>query len=195
MIPALHAPDLLLRPLKVEDAESLVPLMRDPRVAEPYVLPRYPWSLADAHAQIAAMEADFEANRRLDLGIEPLALKRVVGVVSLGFAPAHDRAELGFWVGQPYWRQGHAGAAARLLLQWAFEERRLHRVTARTLGDNPRAARLLQALGFVREGLLRQHQYHWGRFRDVAHWGLLAHEWTGSLPSEVAVSPTPTQPT
>lgn len=194
MIPSLHAPDLLLRPLRVEDAELLVPLMRDPRVAEPYVLPRYPWSLADAHAQIAAMEADFEANRRLDLGIEPQVEGRVVGVVSLGFAPAHDRAELGFWVGQPYWRQGHAGAAARLLLQWAFEERRLHRVSARTLGDNPRAAGLLQALGFTREGLLRQHQYHWGRFRDVAQWGLLAHEWRAPVESRGSMS-APAQPT
>ncbi|MCU0754425.1 MAG: GNAT family N-acetyltransferase [Xanthomonadales bacterium] len=176
MIPSLHAEGLLLRPLQAEDAESLVPLMRDPRVAEPYVLPRYPWSLADAHTQIAAMEADFEAQRRLDLGIVPAPLDQVVGVVSLGFALAHDRAELGFWIGQPYWGRGYTGQAVDLVLAWAFTERGLHRVTARTLGDNQRAAKLLRSRGFRAEGLLRQHQYHWGRFRDVALWGRLVSD-------------------
>lgn len=176
MIPTLRGPAMLLRPLAREDAPRLVPLLRDPRVAEPYVLPHYPWNLATAQGEIAAMAPQFEASRRLDLGICPAAETELVGTVSLGFAPAHDRAELGFWVGQPYWGHGYARQACALLLAWAFDERGLHRVTARTLGENLRAARLLRHLGFRQEGLQRQHQYQWGRFRDVALWGLLATE-------------------
>lgn len=187
MIPTLRAADLQLRPLLAADAEQLVPLLRDPAVAEPYVLPRYPWSVATARAEIAAMPASFEASRRLDLGIVPVAEGRVVGEISLGFAPAHDRAEIGFWVGRPWWGRGYARASIGLLLDWAFAERRLHRVTARTLGDNQRAARLLDALGFRREGLLREHQYHWGRFRDVALWGLLASD-AAANPSDAVSS-------
>lgn len=193
MIPTLRGDGLNLRPLKPEDAEHLVPLMRDPRVAEPYVLPRYPWSLADAHAQIAAAEVDFEAQRRLDLGIVPEAVDQVIGIVSLGFALAHDRAELGFWLGQSFWGRGYAGAAASLLLNWAFDERRLHRVTARTLADNQRAANLLEALGFTCEGLQRQHQYHWGRFRDVRVWGRLATD-PGRTPVRTSVFPVAHRP-
>lgn len=176
MIPTLRGAGVVLRPLVRDDAERLVPLLRDPRVAEPYVLPRYPWSLAAAQGDIEGMQASFEASQRLDLGIVPAALGEVVGAISLGFAPAHDRAELGFWIGQACWGRGYCREAAGLLLAWAFAERGLHRVTARTLGDNLRAARLLTHLGFQREGLLRQHQYHWGRFRDVALWGLLSSD-------------------
>lgn len=177
MIPTLRGEDLLLRPLLPADAEALVPLLRDPAVAEPYVLPRYPWSVATARAEIAAMPASFEASRRLDLGIVPAAEGRVVGEISLGFATAHDRAEIGFWIGRPWWGRGYARGAIDLLLGWTFAQRGLHRVTARTLGDNPRAATLLSRLGFAHEGLLREHQYHWGRFRDVALWGLMARDW------------------
>lgn len=182
MIPTLHGDRLTLRPLIREDAAVLVPLMRDPQVAEPYVLPQYPWNLASAHAEIAGMEASFDACRRLDLGIVPDAQTQPVGVVSLGFTPAHDRAELGFWVGREYWGHGLARRASAVVLDWAYTERRLHRVTARTLGDNQRAASLLRALGFRQEGLQRQHQYHWGRFRDVALWGRLASE-AGASPT------------
>lgn len=176
MIPTLRGDGLLLRPLLSKDAEQLVPLLRDPRVAEPYALPHFPWTLSVARGEIDSMEANFEASRRLDLGILPTAEAGLVGTVSLGFTTAHDRAELGFWVGYPYWGRGYARQAAALVLDWAYAERGLHRVTARTLGDNDRAGRLLQSLGFRLEGLQRQHQYHWGRFRDVALWGQLADE-------------------
>jgi len=70
-----------------------------------------------------------------------------VGVMSLmGVSDGH--AELGYWVGKPYWGQGVATAAGELILKFGFEDLGLWRVTAGCLKRNPASARVLEKLGF-----------------------------------------------
>ena len=69
----------------------------------------------------------------------------LVGAVGLRLKREHDRAELGYWIGVPYWGRGYATEAAAAVVGYAFETLGLHRVFAshytKNAASGPRAAR------------------------------------------------------
>jgi [ribosomal protein S5]-alanine N-acetyltransferase len=70
--------------------------------------------------------------------------------------PDYRSASLGYCFAEAAWGHGYATEAARVLLQWAFGTLDLNRVQAQTDTRNVASARVLEKLGFVREGMLRK---------------------------------------
>ena len=97
-----------------------------------------------------------------------------IGTVGLSHIDTtHRRAEFGILIGQAEARRkGRAFEAGRLLLDYAFNKLGLHRVFLHVFADNEPAIRLYRKLGFVEEGLLRQHVFKNGRYRDVVVMGM-----------------------
>lgn len=89
----------------------------------------------------------------------------------------HSNAELGYWVAPDYQRNGHATEGVSLLLDYGFEERNLHRVEARVFEFNTASQRLLESLGFTKEGIHRDAHFARGEYQDVFWYGLLEDEW------------------
>ena len=83
------------------------------------------------------------------------------------------KAELGYWIAPDEQGNGYATEAAELCLTHAFEELGLHKVWARTVGDNTTSNRVLEKLGFQREGVLEEHWYGIGRYVDEYRFGLI----------------------
>ena len=81
-------------------------------------------------------------------------------------------------MGVPFWGRGYAPEAAGAVLQYAFEELGLNRVWAQHFTRNPASGRVLEKLGFQREGTLRGHQKRFDEFEDSVVYGILASEWT-----------------
>lgn len=73
---------------------------------------------------------------------------------------------LGYWVGEPYARQGYVGAAVRALIPFVFEELGLHRLEAACLPTNEPSKRLLLKCGFTQEGYARDYLRINGAWRD-----------------------------
>jgi RimJ/RimL family protein N-acetyltransferase len=95
------------------------------------------------------------------------------GEEPVGFAWLFDvddvagRAELGYWVRADAQGEGYATETAELALEYAFDERRLHKVSARVLEGNEPSRRVLEALGFAEEGVLREHYHVDGEYVDA----------------------------
>jgi RimJ/RimL family protein N-acetyltransferase len=87
-----------------------------------------------------------------------------------------SHAELGYWVVPDERGAGYATAAADLCLTHAFDDRGLHKVLARVFEGNEASIRVLEKLGFEREGQLRQHRYVNGEHVDVHLYGMTASE-------------------
>lgn len=75
-------------------------------------------------------------------------------------------ASLGYWIGAPYARKGYMSAAAAALLPFAHASLRLRRVEAACLPNNAGSIRLLEKLGFVREGYAREYLCIAGNWQD-----------------------------
>lgn len=75
---------------------------------------------------------------------------QVVGHIGLKHVD-HERAEaeVGYWVGKPYWGRGYASEAVRLVATFAFEELGLRRLYAHVLAHNPASGRVLEKAGFA----------------------------------------------
>ena len=80
---------------------------------------------------------------------------------------------IGYWMGLPYARRGHMAEAVGLVLDFAFDDLRLHRVEAACLVHNEASSKLLLKLGFSEEGLARQYLCIDGRWQDHRTFGIL----------------------
>ncbi len=99
---------------------------------------------------------------------------RTVGIISLmDMDHEHHCAELGYWLGEPYWGQGLATEAVSLVLRFAFDMLELHRVTANVFSENSASSRVLEKNGFQKEGVRRKARYRFGEWYDEVLYGLL----------------------
>jgi len=80
---------------------------------------------------------------------------------------------LGYWMGQPFVRNGYMTAAVRALIPFAFSTLRLHRLEAACIPTNLASIRLLQKTGFVREGYARDYLCINGIWQDHLLYGRL----------------------
>lgn len=109
----------------------------------------------------------------------------LVGAIGLSLIMEHRRAELGYWIGVPYWGRGYGTEAANAVLRVAFEDLGLHRVLSRHFLRNPASGRVLQKIGMRQEGLMRQHFLKWGTYEDVVIYGILGVEWAAISGADV----------
>lgn len=100
----------------------------------------------------------------------------VIGAVNL-FDIDATSGTLSYWLFESHRGSGYATEAVSLLLEYAFNERGLHRVEAEVFEGNDSSERLLDRLGFVHEGTARDAHFARGEFKDTFQFGLLTSEW------------------
>ena len=98
---------------------------------------------------------------------------RFTGAIGLVPDRDHERAELGYWIGVPFWGKGFATEAGKAVLQFAFNEQKLHKVSAQVFSRNAASVRVLQKIGMTCEGTLRHHFKKWGEFVDVDYYAII----------------------
>ena len=89
-------------------------------------------------------------------------------------------ANLGAWLLPEAWGEGYATEACAYLLEHAFGERGLHRVSATALAPSEASVALCERLGLVHEGTSRDLGFVDGEFVDAERYALLAPEWGGA---------------
>jgi ribosomal-protein-alanine N-acetyltransferase len=85
---------------------------------------------------------------------------------------------LGYWMGAAHSRQGYMTAAVKLVIPFAFETLRLHRVEAACIPGNVASVRLLEKTGFRREGFAREYLCIDGAWQDHLLYARLKHDAT-----------------
>ena len=98
-----------------------------------------------------------------------------IGLV-LGEANARKSAEVGYWLGEPFWGHGIMTVALGMLVDYAFENFDLVRLSAYVLEYNPGSARVLEKAGFTREGVLRKACIKDGKVVDEFLYALVREE-------------------
>ncbi len=173
-IPSINSATVTLRPFTLDDAATVQRLAGAFEIADMTLTIPHPYGDGVAESWIERHQAAYESRSGVTFAIEHR--DAVVGAVSLMSIEANHQAELGYWIGVPYWGQGLCTAAGRLAVDFAFGEIELKRVYARVLSRNPASGRVLQKLGFVHEGSRRGHVMKWGKLEDVEDFGLMAHD-------------------
>jgi len=166
---------IYLRPLERADAARITPWLNDPEVTRNLTMYR-PLGLAEEEKRI---EAIAEAKDDVIVGIVERESDALIGVCGLhGVNDKNRRAMLGIVIGEKSrWGHGHGTEATRLMVALAFETLNLNRVWLDVFTDNERAVRCYEKVGFKREGVMRQHAFREGAYRDLHLMSLLRDEW------------------
>jgi len=143
------------------------------------LLPYPTWrSAQDAEAWLHRMRGIEATGLALQFVVVLRSAETAIGTCLLfRFDEGSARAELGYALGRAHWGQGFMQEALNALLGSAFATMGLRRLEAEVDTANVSSARLLQRLGFTKEGLLRQRWVTKGKAKDVEMYGLLRNEW------------------
>ena len=142
----IRTPRLVLRAPLLADAARISLLAGDFDVASMTGTIPHPYSERQAAEWLASALAGEE-------GVVFAIMRSGAVIGCTGYrAFGEDHAELGYWIGKPYWRMGYATEAVRALILHAFETGGFAYLTVGHFSDNPASARIIAKFGFAPEG-------------------------------------------
>jgi ribosomal-protein-alanine N-acetyltransferase len=177
LLPTLHTPRLLLRAFAPTDVPHLVALAGNYEVARNTLNIPHPYSEADARRWVQFTQDNLAQQTGYAFAVELKATGDFIGGIGLTVDRRFDRAEAGYWLGQPYWGQGLMSEGLAALLQFGFEELALNKIYATHIAGNPASGRVMLKNGMVKEGELVQHTRRDGQFHDLWQYRLTRAEY------------------
>ncbi|KDA06480.1 acetyltransferase [Microbacterium sp. CH12i] len=173
---ALHTARLELRAPTAADVDAITAACQDPEISRWTTVPS-PYSRDDGSGFVELV-AEWWAE-----GVETVwgifyddVLVGIVGLHRITPHPTGGAAELGYWATAESRGNGYMVEAARAVIEWAFAELKLARITWRAVVGNVTSARTARALGFRYEGLMREALTSARGRDDGWHAGLLASD-------------------
>lgn len=145
---------LVLRPLSVDDLTDIARLAGEWEIASMTARIPYPYTPHDARQWLEGLE-EGEFVRAISLADEAAGAhvpRDLLGIT--GYLPSSDgaSAEIGYWIGKPYWGRGYATEAAHALIGYAFSRGGFEALTCCHFADNHASARVIEKLGFTSTG-------------------------------------------
>lgn len=156
--------NIQLRPLQLSDAPVLAKLANNKKIwnnLRDYI--PYPYYEKDAEVFISAT---LKEDPNLTFAIlDEGKFSGVIGLVAQKDV-YRKSAEIGYWVGEPFWGKGVASKAVGLALQYGFETLRLQRIFSGVFEYNLASMKVLEKNGFQKEGILKSAVLKNGKFHN-----------------------------
>ena len=184
--PHLKTDRLTIRPLRMEDAPRVQELAGAREVALNTLLIPHPYAVGAAEEWIASQAVKLQEENSLNLAIDDGDL---VGAIGLQIKKDHNHAEIGYWIGVPYWGRGYATEAVGAMIRYGFEELRLNKIYAAYFSRNAASGAVMRKNGMRHEGTLRQHHKKWNEYVDLEFYGILCEEFLSRSETEAKDQP------
>lgn len=174
--PILRTARLTLRPFWLEDGPRVQQLAGAIEVADTTLAIPHPYPDGAAEAWIGTHADAWTSGLSVTYAMVESETHDLVGCIGLSIASQHARAELGYWVGHPYWNRGYCTEAGKALFSLGFGLLKLHRIESRHFVRNAASGRVMQKLGMQREGFQRGAMLKNGRFEDLVLYGIIVSD-------------------
>lgn len=181
-LPEITTDRLRLRRFVAGDAPEVQRLAGDADVAATTLRIPHPYPDGAAEQWIRTHAVRTERGSGADWAVTIRQSGSLIGAIGLEIERDHAHAELGYWIGKPYWGNGYATEAASAVIDHAFGAMKLHRVFAHYMAHNPASGRVLEKAGLTREGLLAEHIRKNGRFTDIVLYGITRDRYHAGRP-------------
>jgi [ribosomal protein S5]-alanine N-acetyltransferase len=171
---------LLLRPLELSDAGDIQRLAGNRSIADTTINIPHPYENGMAEQWITLNRPEFAAGMPTNFAIVLRGSGKLVGAIELRIVPRSELAELGYWVGKPYWHKGYGTEAARAMIHYGFTALNIDRIHAAHFTRNPASGRVLQKIGMRHEGRSPKQVEKWGQPEKLELYGLFREQWLKS---------------
>jgi ribosomal-protein-alanine N-acetyltransferase len=175
-LPCLTGNLVSLREMRASDAPALFAALSSDQVSK-FISP--PPATVDGFARFISWAIrQRQAGQYVCFAIVPHGQDTAIGIFQVrSLEPAFGTAEWGFALASEFWGRGIFVDGAKLVVDFAFEVLRVHRLEARAALKNSRGNGALRKLGAVQEGVLRRSFLRNGEYLDQALWTILQDEW------------------
>ena len=165
--------ECFIRKWNIKDAVSLAKMLNNKKILDNLRdgLP-YPYTVKDAEEYITAMlSADQEKTFAFAITLDD----KVIGSIGVFRCEnIHFRtAEMGYYIGEPYWGKGIMTSAVKQTCQYIFEHTDIIRIFAEPFSENAASCRVLEKSGFQFEGLLRNNAVKNGKVLDMKMYSII----------------------
>lgn len=168
---------LYLRRMLISDFPSLIKYINNPVIAENILNIPYPYSEEDAIARLNLILKGLKEESRYIFAIVWPRTNELIGEIGLHLDTQNNKAEMGYWVGGPFWGMGIATEAAKEILKFGFDNLRLNKIVATHFLDNPSSGRVLEKIGMVVEAELKDEYYHNETYHTVMRYRMTINEY------------------
>ncbi len=173
--PVLETSRLRLREMTAADAAAVFRIFSDDDVTRFYDFDTFTTEQQAAEL-IARQRNRFDKGDALRWGITQRHSDEVIGTVGLVINSQNGLGGLGYDLARPYWRKGIMSETLSIVIRFAFRTVKVNRLQALVMPGNVASAALLDKLGFLEEGTLREYSFFKGRYQDLRCFSLLRRE-------------------
>ncbi|HEY5526426.1 MAG TPA: GNAT family protein [Candidatus Anoxymicrobiaceae bacterium] len=155
-----------LRSLRRGDEVSITAYANNLKIYKATLALPYPYARRDAREWI---EQNLREQQHKHPGMVSFAIDidgEAVGCIGFSDVEPH-KAEVGYWLAEPFWGQGIGTQALRLVTRYGFEQQMLRRIFAQAFPFNKASIRVLEKAGYKLEGRLRKNEIKDGRLIDT----------------------------
>ncbi|OGO40359.1 MAG: hypothetical protein A2147_00915 [Chloroflexi bacterium RBG_16_57_8] len=176
----LRGKSVLLRPVRRSDLSHFLKWFNDPEVTQ-YLAMYLPMTEMAEEKWIEELGSRATTHAMFVIEVLEGDGNRPIGTTGLsGINPKDHRATFGIAIGEKdYWSKGYGTEAARLLVNYGFEQLNLHRINSGAIAFNERSIRMHKSVGFKEEGRQREAFFKNGKYHDHVVFGMLKEEWKG----------------
>ncbi|WP_046247501.1 GNAT family N-acetyltransferase [Hymenobacter terrenus] len=170
--PRLETERLILSELRPEDIPVIVAHASNKRISDYTLNLPYPYSDKDAVYWLNQANQGYKSGTHYLFGMRLKPEQPFIGGIGLTVEPRFSRAEIGYWLAEPYWDQGYTTEATKAIIAFGFEQLGLNKLTSSHISLNPGSGRVMTKAGLVKEGELAEHISKQGVYYDLVVYGL-----------------------
>jgi RimJ/RimL family protein N-acetyltransferase len=133
----------------------------------------FPYTDADAKAWL-----NFACNQDRETNFAIANEYELIGAIGINLQEDVNRfsAEIGYWIGEPFWNKGIASAALLAFSDYVFNNFNINRIFANVFEGNPASEKVLIKAGYIKEAVLRKAVFKDGNFLDQYVYGILKED-------------------
>jgi RimJ/RimL family protein N-acetyltransferase len=170
--PAIETARLRLTELRSGDIPRIVQLAANPRVSDYTLNLPFPYAEKDAIYWLDLAHQGYRNGTHCVFAIRLKPENTFIGGIGLTLERRFNRAEAGYWLGEPYWNQGYATEAMAAIIRFGFGTLGLNKITSSHLAENAASGRVMQKCGMTREGELKEHLCKGATYHTLIVYGL-----------------------
>jgi len=180
VFPEINTERLKLRKIKQEDTESIYKLLSNPEVIK-YDTFEIFTSLKQAKEVVEWFKDEYKQKNAIFWGIRLKNEGEIIGFCKSQIEIPKVRASFGYSLRRDYWNRGIMTEAVGSIVDFTFNTIDVHRIETTVAIENYASLRVLEKLGFVKEGILRQRSCFRGSYQDMVMLSLLKTEHSPQL--------------
>lgn len=174
--PQIETANLILGKIQVSDIPRIIEYAGNKKIANNTLNVPHPYEEKDAISWINFANQGFEEKTHFTFSMRLKSTNEFIGGIGLNINKQFNRAELGYWMAEPFWNKGFTTEALAAILDFGFTKLELNKIFATHLIENPASGKVMIKNGMIKEGELVEHFRKEEIFKSVIQYRLTKKE-------------------